>query len=115
MKKQSLLCVLLCIFLLLPLFSCGLGGGTGNPDTGQKPATRTESNDTKPIEPKPTEPEQTTGATEPPKPPVGMLTLFDDAVTCRILNCYSTVSAKDTVLDFMADVTEKTGCTIGYS
>ena len=56
MKKQSLLCVLLCIFLLLPLFSCGLGGGTGNPDTGQKPATRTESNDTKPIEPKPTEP-----------------------------------------------------------
>lgn len=115
MKKQSFLCVLLCIFLLLPLFSCGLGGGTGNPDTGQKPATRTESNDTKPIEPKPTEPEQTTGATEAPKPPVGMLTLFGDAVTCRILNCYSTVSAKDTVLDFMADVTEKTGCTLGYS
>ena len=87
MKKQSLLCVLLCAFLLLPLFSCGLGGGMGNPDTGQKTATRTDSNDTKPIESKPTGSEQTTGATEAPKPPVGMLTLFDDAVTCRILNC----------------------------
>ena len=109
MKKRNLICAVACIALLLPLVSCAFIPGRGGPETGTKPIT-------KPTTPPATDVGSDSGGSEgtgdttgEPKPSVGTLTLFDSKTACRILIGYSSVSAKDTIRNFITGVSEKTG------
>lgn len=108
MKKIRIAFWVICFALLLPLISC---------NTGAKPnkTESTQTGDAGTVTSSPEGSDGTTGGGEDPTPQPKMLTLFDGSVNCRILDGSSTPNAKGFVQSFMTDVTEKTGCILGYS